>query len=615
MNYLVKKKLDKGSVVVACSSDRRFVTPLLVMLKSLLVNFSSNRTIVIYILTNDPKYFSRHKMLKSFQTESIHITPIFVNDQQFQHMKISKGRMTSAAYYRLALPELLPEECREVIYLDSDLIVNTDIGELWDLDMGQHHLLAVQEQGKEARYLSSSSGLLMYKELGIDPGAKQFNTGVMLVNLCRWREDNIAKKVIEFLEQHKEKVRWWDQDGLNAVLAGKWGELDHRWNLLVQIFLNISWEDGPIDDKERYDELINQPYIVHFNGASKPWHWKNKHPYQHLYFRYLDMISPLRRLINAGKQIIVRTIRLFSFEKMRCYYYKKIYRKKILSSKPIICSRDSEFEVHIVTCEKDFLDAMWCLKTFYHYSGLRPKLVIHEDGSLSENSIQKFIKHFVNCRVIRRKDADEDLKRFLAGYQYCQKNRLRKGFFCALKLFDVFYCAETDKLLLLDSDILFFKKPVEIIKYIEEGKSFFNSDYQDAYSKPVSELNKNFGINIFSKVNAGLMFLRKEYYINNLDFMEYYFERMEEVVQNRDINRHEQTLNALLLSKCEAVRLNENYQISRQSIVPDKTVSHHFVDDGSRKNFYQEGLKYLKSNKFLSEFNEFSQNSGDIILN
>jgi len=298
---------------------------------------------------------------------------------------------------------------------------------------------------------------------------------------------------------------------------------------------------------------------------------------------------------------------LLKSENIQFYYYKRIYRKRILSSKPIICNNDSEFEVHILTSEKDFLDAIWCLKTFCHYSEVRPKLVIHEDGTLGIDNIKTFLEHFVNCKVIRRKDADEDLKHFLADYKYSQKNRLNKNFFCvlALKLFDTFYYAKADKLLLLDSDILFFKKPNEIIEYLEEDKPFFNSDYQDAYSKPVSELNKILGVSIFPKVNSGVMFLRKEYYINNLDFIEYYFEKMKEIIQPRNIKRHEQTLNALLLSKCGAIRLNENYQISRRPIT-DKTVCHHYVDDGSRNNFYKEGLRYLGSIKFLEEFNRTS---------
>jgi len=154
--------------------------------------------------------------------------------------------------------------------------------------------------------------------------------------------------------------------------------------------------------------------------------------------------------------------------------------------------------------------------------------------------------------------------------------------------------------------ILQFTKPNEIIEYIKENKLFFISDYQNAYVKPTSELKKIIGVDVLPKINAGLLFMRKENYIDSLNFIESYFEKMENLRQPNDINRHEQTLNAILLSKYGAIRLNENYQISKKRIT-DKTICHHFVDDGSRIKSYKEGLKHLKLNKFLKEFNKISQ--------
>jgi lipopolysaccharide biosynthesis glycosyltransferase len=606
MAFVTKKKLNKGRVFIACAGDDNFVTPLFIMLYSLLSNFDHNREISIFILTNTPEDFSKNILMPALQREGVEIKVIDIDDRQFAEMKVSKGHITRAAYYRLLLPELLPQKVREIIYLDSDLIVNADIAELWDLDIGQNHILAVQEQGHSAQILSADGGLAMYKELGLDPDAKQFNSGVMLINLNKWREDNVFKKVVECLEEHKELVRWWDQDGLNAVLAGSWGEVDYRWNLLTQIFLNPSWDDGPVKDREVYEKLIKHPYIIHFNTPSKPWQQENNHPYKYLYFSYLNKLQISASSINDNKQSALIPMQLLKNklkEYYNYYFYYKNYRNKILSSKPVICDDVSEFEIHIVTSEKDFIDALWCLKTFYHYSGSRPQLVIHGDGSLNADHIQTFSEHFINCRVIKKKNADKELKEFLADYKYSQSYRLNSDFYCALKLFDPLYYAKSDKLLLLDSDILFFDNPKEIIQNIKEDQHFFNSDYQNAYSLPIKELNEKFKIDIFPMVNSGLMFLRKECYSTNLDFIESYFEAIDASPPIHDVNRHEQTLNALLLSKCGGVRLNENYQISRHSVISGKTISHHFVADGSRKNFYDLGLKVLKNNKFLKKFN------------
>ena len=290
---------------------------------------------------------------------------------------------------------------------------------------------------------------------------------------------------------------------------------------------------------------------------------------------------------------------------IRHYYYRELYRRKILSTRPVVCDRNSDFEIHILTSEKDFLNAVWCLKTFYYYSGTRPELVIHGDGTLGTNNINTALKNFPNCRIIRKSDADRDLERFLAGFKYCRKNRLRKDFWSAVRLFDFCYYARAERLLVLDSDVLFFRTPTEIIENIQAGKPFFNSDYQNAYSHPPGVLEKILGIEMIPKVNAGLISLHKQHYANNLDLIEYYFEKMEEIISDVEYNWHEQTMHAILLSKYGAVRLSEQHQISRNHPLSDKTVSHHFVADGSgsRIDFYREGLRHHRAKGFLKRFN------------
>ena len=124
-------------------------------------------------------------------------------------------------------------------------------------------------------------------------------------------------------------------------------------------------------------------------------------------------------------------------------YYKKVYSKEILFSKPIICDENSEIELHILTCSLDLLSAMWSLKTFYHYSELRPKLVIHDDGSLStSNNLKIFLKHFKNSNFIKRKDADINLKKYLKDYKFCSKFRF-EGLLFSIRLFDYFYYSKS----------------------------------------------------------------------------------------------------------------------------------------------------------------------------
>jgi hypothetical protein len=223
---------------------------------------------------------------------------------------------------------------------------------------------------------------------------------------------------------------------------------------------------------------------------------------------------------------------------------------------------------------------------------------VHGDGTLSNRSIEIVSKHFVNAKIIRRDDADAQMQGFLKGHTHLQKFRSKKDFHCALKLLDILFYSTGEQILVLDSDILFFKYPNQIIDGIEQEKPFFNSDYQSAYVKGASKLFKAQNISLLPNVNAGLLFLNKVFYLNHLSFMDEYFAKVASYPPPRNINVHEQTLHAIMMSKSNATRLGENYQISRTDIGKE-TVGHHFVNDGSRDRFYTDGLRHLEKNNFI----------------
>ena len=129
------------------------------------------------------------------------------------------------------------------------------------------------------------------------------------------------------------------------------------------------------------------------------------------------------------------------------------------------------------------------------------------------------------------------------------------------------------------------------------------SDQQNSYSLSIGYLNDLLNIKMRDKINAGLFYFPKRKYYN-LDLLESYLKKIYEKDHLKK-SWTEQTAFAILFSKYkgEFIRLGSNYQISKQPIT-DKTISHHFVSDNYRDNFYKEGLKRLKLTKFLEKFNK-----------
>ena len=188
---------------------------------------------------------------------------------------------------------------------------------------------------------------------------------------------------------------------------------------------------------------------------------------------------------------------------------------------------------------------------------------------------------------------------FLRNHPACHKHAAISPFYCALKLFGPMYYTQADSVLYFDSDVLFFRKPVELLGHIERQSPCYNSDYQDAYAHPTAFINDLLSTNLAHKINAGLFHIARQDLTGSLALVETYFEKVPQLDHTSwVVNRHEQTLNALLLSKANAARLSADYQISRTPVT-DSTVSHHFVNDGSRADFYRVGMRRLVCSGFI----------------
>ncbi len=100
-------------------------------------------------------------------------------------------------------------------------------------------------------------------------------------------------------------------------------------------------------------------------------------------------------------------------------------------------------------------------------------------------------------------------------------------------------------------------------------------------------------------VNAGLFHISREDLVGSAELVEEYFSGIPAADPTHwSINRHEQTVNAILLTRANAVRLGDAHQISHTQVT-ERTVSHHFVNDGSRPEYFASGLHRLRANRFL----------------
>lgn len=295
------------SIDIIFSSDNNYAQHLGVALCSIFENKSNRYLINIYVIDGGISTENKSKLKILENKYSFIINYLYLKTEDYQDLYIS-DHISQATYYRILIPELLDKKINKILYLDCDLIVLGDIIDLFEINIYDYSVAAVEEQLKDIKI-----------KLGMSDSTPYFNAGVMLINLIKWRELNISKITLNLVRNKPEILTFWDQDALNVTLADKCIVLDRRFNLLNSGYKNIS--------------NINNPVIIHFSSSVKPWLFNGRNPFDDKYFYYLN-ITPWRNKIYHYK--IVRNILIESNKFLRFIIRKiipvdiKEYLKKVL---------------------------------------------------------------------------------------------------------------------------------------------------------------------------------------------------------------------------------------------------------------------------------------------
>jgi lipopolysaccharide biosynthesis glycosyltransferase len=271
-------------VNIVFASDRNYIQHLSAALVSLLVN-NRELAFTLYIISSGmtPKDRQRiDEIVIGYNCEVRHLT---VSDDLFVTLATEHPMYPKGIYYRLLIPSLIDE--KKVLYLDSDIIVNGSIRELYDTDLGDAYVGAIEDPGFDR-----------HDKLRMERSARYFNSGMMLINLAKWKESGVQKKVIDFIEHNPDAIWFPDQCGLNSIINGKWKKVPLKFNQQSSIFSEGFDDKFDCFNKEELQEARTKPVIIHYTSGSKPWHSKNSHPYKSYYWKYLKM-TPYRHAIYS----------------------------------------------------------------------------------------------------------------------------------------------------------------------------------------------------------------------------------------------------------------------------------------------------------------------------
>jgi hypothetical protein len=297
----------------------------------------------------------------------------------------------------------------------------------------------------------------------------------------------------------------------------------------------------------------------------------------------------------------------------------------ILNSRPCSGPATGDVELHMLVCERDALRAIWALKSFYHFSGLNPRLRIHDDGSLSPESRATLKSHFPSAELTE--DAVAQGVARLEGFPMCQFFRRKHPI--SGKLLDVLLLARAPYVIVMDADVLWFGPSQTITDAVTRGQPFFLQARSDSYARNRHFLEAHCNLFPARGVNSGIIgYVTHE--MRDWDFLEKSLSLMVNIpselvpaslgYQHRGNRQRqtldpidsitwwvmEQTLYALLFGRTpNALPLPRRRDepgprhLFHGELRDSRTALQHFISDGAWNKFFPVGVAYLLSSGFL----------------
>lgn len=304
-----------GTVNICMITDGAYILPASVAIKSI-ISSKQKGVYRIFIITSNLTDEAERKF-RAFERDDVEIIIRRENaEKRFAGMHVFDSSAicvaSISALLKFIIPELFPEEDK-MLYLDGDLIVKADLGELYSTDIdGFYAAAAVDSCAMYWRH--------KYHALVKD----YFNSGIMLLNLKKMREDHMSRELIE-AKKLLSDASLMDQNVFNLVFDRKVKLLPVKYNFMP-LSLDRADKKWDISDLNRLygtsynskTELYLDAEIIHYSSKDKPWKYPDAacaHEWRHYYYEMLKDENGGRLKRRAEKYGISVIIPCYNTEK------------------------------------------------------------------------------------------------------------------------------------------------------------------------------------------------------------------------------------------------------------------------------------------------------------
>ena len=317
---IIPKPKNNNSINIVFTTDKEYSSYLKVALKSLILNKDKDSIYNIYILSIDLNKKTQEE-LKTFKQNDVEISIVPLKLSMLKNVGnyriIARCHVSRADLFKFFIPEMF-QNFDKILYLDSDILVLRDLSSLYNTDIQDKYIAAVKRYNFRGNRKKDD-----------------YNCGVMLFNIQKYRKDNIAQKLIKAKNNDKDGRS--SQYSFNSVIKLK------DVKLISPIYNNNAYTEDEdfikynfkktyspfLDNINNLLELDKNTIIVHYIGADKPWHKNSNSRFKEKWWEYSKLVDAnmkykKRSFIERLKNAYFLTLRS-STKKTFIQYIKKFY--------------------------------------------------------------------------------------------------------------------------------------------------------------------------------------------------------------------------------------------------------------------------------------------------
>jgi lipopolysaccharide biosynthesis glycosyltransferase len=284
---------DNGVVL---AFDAGYVWAACVNIRSLVRTWTAREPLIVYCLCDLSVGAQQIAAIEGVAATGPAEIRIIQRPFAFPDMRIDY--ITAMGYGRVVAPELI--EAGMLVYLDCDTVACTSVDALFRPIGADFPLAAVRDPyipELGTPHVESSR----FPLAGRGESFPYFNSGVLVIDVARWRQERITQRADALIEQSDWRPLFGDQDTLNYLANGRFELLDQRWNVMpvsaIQRSLDFTFHGERYTPMPYQESLERSPWIMHYATEVKP--WTDRFPPGPLRQRWQDIATEAAAAVTA----------------------------------------------------------------------------------------------------------------------------------------------------------------------------------------------------------------------------------------------------------------------------------------------------------------------------